>query len=82
MKKNRDLTFDAHLNIIADAMATKQCKSMEKPVTQVQDDHCHLVIQERYITRDTQKWLMQKAGKIPIQHYYRQKYGWTWAVFS
>jgi ribonuclease HI len=81
-KKNRDLTFDAHLNIIADAMATQQRESMEKPVTRVQGDHCQLVIQERYITRDTQKWLLQKAGEVPIQHYYRQKHGWTGAVFS
>jgi hypothetical protein len=82
LKQDRFLTFDAHLNIMADAMATQQRELMTKPVTQVQGDRCLLVIKDRYITRDSQRWLMQKAGEIPIQHYYRKKYGWSWAVFN
>jgi hypothetical protein len=80
--ETKNLTFSANLNIIADALATQQRESMVRPVTHVLGDHCHLVIQDRYITRDTQKWLMQKAGEIPIQHYYREKYGWKWDAFN
>jgi hypothetical protein len=28
------------------------------------------------------KWIMQKASEIPIQNYYREKYGWPRMVFS
>jgi hypothetical protein len=55
---------------------------MQKPVTTVQGNHCHLVIKDRYITRDTKKWLLQKAGEIQIQNYYQKKYGWTYSVFN
>jgi hypothetical protein len=80
--ENKNLPFSANLNIIADALATQQRECMAKPVTKVTGDHCHLVIQDRYITRDSQKWIMQKAGEIPIQHYYWEKYGWKRDVFE
>jgi hypothetical protein len=81
-KETKTITFDAQLNIIADALATQQRDNMQKPVTKVQGDHCHLVIKDRFITRDSQRWLLQKAGEIPIQSYYQKKYGWTSSVFN
>jgi hypothetical protein len=80
-KDNQMLTFDAHMNIIADAMATQQRECMSKPVTRVTSDSCLLVIKGRYITRDTKRWLIQSAGEVPIQSYYQAKYGWTRAIF-
>jgi hypothetical protein len=80
-KENCELTFDAQMNIMADAMATQQRDQMSKPVTRVLGDHCHLVIKERYITRDSKTWLLQKSGEIPIQNYYQEKYGWSYPVF-
>jgi ribonuclease HI len=81
-KSNKLLSYDAHLNIIADALASQQREQMQKPVTKVTGDHCHLIIKDRYITRDSKKWLLQKAGEIPIQHYYKTKYGWSRSVFD
>jgi hypothetical protein len=69
-KDNRLLPFDAQLNIMADAMATQQREQMNRPVMTVTGDHCHLVIKDKYITRDSKKWLTQTAGAVPIQHYY------------
>jgi ribonuclease HI/enamine deaminase RidA (YjgF/YER057c/UK114 family) len=81
-KDSRFLNFDAQLNIMADAMATQQRAQMNKPATRVSGDHCHLVIKGKYITRDSKKWLLQKAGEAPIQNYYREKYGWPQSVFD
>jgi enamine deaminase RidA (YjgF/YER057c/UK114 family) len=81
-KEMSALSFDAQLNIMADAMATQQRDRMSKPITRVTGDHCHLVIKDRYITRDSKTWLIRKSGEIPIQHYYREKYGWSISVFS
>jgi hypothetical protein len=55
---------------------------MSKPITQVQSKHCMLVIKDRYITRDSKRWLIQKAGEVPIQYYYKEKYGWSRSVFN
>jgi lipopolysaccharide export system protein LptC len=81
-QNNKILTFDAQLNIIADALASQQREHMQKPVTKVSGNHCHLTIKDKYITRDSKKWLLQKAGEIPIQHYYQKKYGWSHSVFE
>jgi hypothetical protein len=79
---SKTLKFDAQLNVLADALATQQRESMSKPVIKVQSDYCLLVLKDRYIIRDTKKWLMEKAGEIPIQNYYRKKYGWSWSTFN
>jgi ribonuclease HI len=81
-KDNSKLTFDAQMNIMADAMATQQRDQMSKPVTRVTGNHCHLIIKDRYITRDSKTWLLQKSGEIPIQKYYQDKYGWPHSVFN
>jgi hypothetical protein len=81
-KEKDRLNFDAHMNIMADALATQQRDSMSKPVTQVQSKHCMLVIKDRYITRDSKRWITQKAGEVPIQYYYKEKYGWSKLVFN
>jgi hypothetical protein len=41
-----------------------------------------LQIADVCITRDSQKWLLHSAGKIPIQNYYREKFGWNISTFS
>jgi hypothetical protein len=33
------------------------------------------------ITRDSQKWLLNLAGQIPIQQFYKNKYGWSESTF-
>jgi hypothetical protein len=76
------LNFDAHMNIMADALATQQRDSMSKPITKVRSKHCMLVIKDRYITRNSKRWLTQKAGEVPIHHYYKEKYGWSQPVFN
>jgi hypothetical protein len=76
------LTFDAQMNIMADAMATQQRDQMSKPITRILGDHVHLVIKDRYITRDSKMWLLQTSGEIPIQNYYKEKYRWTISVFN
>jgi hypothetical protein len=41
-----------------------------------------LQINNIVITRDSQRWLLHLAGKIPLQAYYNKKWGWTDRIFD
>jgi hypothetical protein len=77
-----ELPFEAQLNVIADAQATLQHDLMDAPLTEVRGLQPSLVIGKIPITRDSQKWILQKAGKVPIRQYYGNKYGWQHDTFS
>jgi hypothetical protein len=76
------LSYPAQLNIMADALATQQRITMTKPEIQVSHRHIHLKINDIFITRDSQRWLMETSGRIPIQKYYQDKYGWKKSTFD
>jgi hypothetical protein len=67
---------------MADSLATQQRGTMARPATQVTTNHSHLQIGDMFVTRDSQRWLMETAGKIPIQKYYQDKYGWSRSTFD
>jgi hypothetical protein len=77
-----ELTFKAQLNVIADAQATQQHDLMDAPLTEVRGLQPTLILGEIPITRDSQKWILQKAGEIPISHYYKEKHGWDHNTFQ
>jgi hypothetical protein len=80
---NEQLSFDAHLNIFADKEATMQRQTMQKPESTVQKlGVAQLRINEIDITRDSQRWLLHTAGKIPIEQYYRERHGWSKETFN
>jgi hypothetical protein len=81
-KETDVLPFDAQLNVLADAQATLQHDLMDAPMTKVRGLQPTLQIGDRCITRDSQKWLLQKAGEIPIAHQYNEKYGWNHNTFQ
>jgi hypothetical protein len=75
---NDKLTFPATLNIVADKQATLQRNVMETPVEEVQTMlHAQIRIKNIAVTRDSQRWILNSAGQIPIENYYNEKYGWT-----
>jgi hypothetical protein len=76
------LAFKAQLNILADALATHQREEMSRPILNASTNFCRLVINNKFITRDTKKQIIQEAGKIPIQNYYHGKYGWSASTFE
>jgi hypothetical protein len=76
------ISFPARLNIMADALAKQQRCTMNKPEIKVSTNHVHLKIGDIFITRDSQRWLMETSGKIPIQKYYQDKYGWKKQTFD
>jgi hypothetical protein len=81
-KNPDDLPFPAVLNIMADQQATRQRNIMTKPASEVQNiAAAQLRIQEMCITWDSQKWLLQTAGRIPVQNFYSDKYGWSETTF-
>jgi hypothetical protein len=81
-KNPEDLPFPAVLNIMADQQATRQKSLMTKPATEVQNiSTAQLRIQGMCITRESQKWLLHTAGRIPIQNFYNDKYGWSETTF-
>jgi hypothetical protein len=67
---------------MADALATQQREQMDKPVINVVSDSCLLKIQDKFITRDSQKWIMQHSGEVQIKDYYKKKYGWSTSTFQ
>jgi hypothetical protein len=79
---NTNISFPAQLNIMADSLATQQRGTMARPTTQVTTNHSHLQIGDMFVTRDSQRWLMETAGKTPIQKYYQDKYGWSRSTFD
>jgi hypothetical protein len=78
-----DLPFPAVINIMADQQATRQRSLMDKPDKTVQNLlTAQLRINNMCITRDSEKWLLHSAGKIPLQHFYREKFGWSDSTFN
>jgi hypothetical protein len=56
---------------------------MAKPELEVQNiATVQLHIRDMFITRDSQKWLLHFAGRIPIQQFFNDKYGWSESTFS
>jgi hypothetical protein len=81
--KSENLSFEAHLNILADKEATRQRENMDSPETEVLNiGIAQLKIDTMAITRDSQRWLMQTAGKLPIEQYYKQRHGWSQTIFN
>jgi hypothetical protein len=70
------------MNGMADELATQQREAMKGPKLEVDGNFCHIVIKDRCITRESQKWLLEMFGKVPIQKYYYDKYKWTQATFD
>jgi hypothetical protein len=82
-KDTLELPFPAILNVMADQQATRQRNLMTKPASMVQNlATAQLQINTICITRDSQKWLLYSAGKVPIQKFYSNKYGWTEMTFN
>jgi hypothetical protein len=81
-RKSSKLSYDAQLNCMADELARQQNQTMTQPYTQRFPEFIHLKINDTIVTRDSKKWLREKASQIPIQHYYAEKYGWSTQVFN
>jgi ribonuclease HI len=81
--KNRDnrLSFEAQINIIADEMATRQRQLMTKPFLHAKKLGCTLSLDSVMITRDSQKWLIDSASRIPMMDYFHKKLKWTAKIF-
>jgi hypothetical protein len=77
------LNFEAQLNIMADQEATRQRNIMSGPAEEVRNIAiAQLRIGGVAITRDSQRWILQSAGKIPIQQYYQERHRWTTDTFN
>jgi hypothetical protein len=77
------LSFQAQLNVMADAEATRQRNVMDEPEQQVTRlMTAQLQIGPIDITRDSQQWLLNSAGCIPLQEYYYQSWGWSATTFN
>jgi hypothetical protein len=77
------LSFQAQLNVMADEEATRQRNAMDEPESRVTRLlTAQLQIGMKDITRDSQQWLLHSAGRIPLQEYYYQKWGWSTKTFN
>jgi hypothetical protein len=72
----------AQLNNIADKLASEQREIMHKPAIEVQGNFCYLKIDDKYITKDTKKWILEAATKVPVQQFYKDKYHWAHDTFE
>jgi hypothetical protein len=75
-------SFPESLNEIVDGLARNQLGLMMRPHTEVQSPLCILKINKVYITRDTQKSILEAASKAPIQQYLRDKFEWSSITFD
>jgi hypothetical protein len=80
--RNQSPDLIVQMNEMADELATQQRAAMSTPKIAVDGDFCQIVINDSYITRESQKWLMDTSGKIPIQKYYYDNYKWSQATFD
>jgi hypothetical protein len=77
------INFEAQMNILADHEATCQKNKMTGPADDVRNIAiAQLRIGGVAITRDSQQWILQAAGKIPIQQYYWERHGWNDDTFN
>jgi hypothetical protein len=77
------LLFQAQLNVMADAEATRQRNAMDEPESRVTRLlTAQLQIGSIDITHDSQQWLLHSAGCIPLQEYYYQRWGWSSKTFN
>jgi hypothetical protein len=81
-KTKEKLSFPARLNVRADELAQNQRARMREPATKVTTEFHHLIIGKQYFTRDSQRWLIDAASRIPIRQYYHDKYGWSTTTFN
>jgi hypothetical protein len=82
VKTDKPLSLQAQLNIMADELATRQQEKMTAPRMQVTTPFKHLIIDGVNITRNSQKWLLDTASRIPIQQYYYDKHKWNSETFQ
>jgi hypothetical protein len=75
------LPFPAQLNVMADAQATTHHDTMSAPLLLTETLQPTLILGNIPITRDSQRWIIRKAGEVPIQEYYKEKYGWDAKTF-
>jgi hypothetical protein len=80
-RSDKPISFTAELNVMADTLASQQRQTMRSPVMVVTTEQHLLKIGDMYITREAQRWILDKASCIPIQQYYLDKFGWTKATF-
>jgi hypothetical protein len=79
----QQLSFPGQLNTIADEQASHQQLLMDKPDTDVINlAQAQLRIGNIAVTRDSQRTILQAAGRIPLQEYYQTKLDWTRKVFD
>jgi hypothetical protein len=78
-----NLSFSAQLNTMADEQASHHREMMEEPAVEVANlMQVQLRIGHMAITRDSQRYLLHTAGKIPLLEYYHNKWGWSQATFE
>jgi hypothetical protein len=79
----QQLPFSAQLNTLADELASHQRLLMENPDTDVINlAQAQLRIDDIAVTRDSQRTILQAAGRIPLQEYYQSKLAWSGRVFD
>jgi hypothetical protein len=81
-RKPGKMNFDAKLNCMADELAQRQNNSMTAPLNHDYPHYCHLSLNEVIVTRDSQKWLREASGAIPVQQYYHDKFQWSKTTFE
>jgi hypothetical protein len=81
-KSNRQPSRQEQLNSIADSLAAQQGEKNLGPITDIPSSFCQLKINDMFITKDSHKWLMEAATKIPVKKFYSDKYGWSQDTFD
>jgi hypothetical protein len=79
-KSFQELSLPVQMNTLADQLATEQPDHSTR-LPEIYVPFCYLTIKGVHITRDSKQQLMEEASRIPIQQYYKEKYGWKSSTF-
>jgi hypothetical protein len=81
-ENQKGLSLDAMLNIMADELANNQQSEMKQACSKVTTDGVHIQIDDRTITKDHQRSIMEASSSVPIWQYYKEKYDWHNSTFD
>jgi hypothetical protein len=79
-KNFKELSLPVQMNTMADQLAKEQLNLGTRP-PDLYVPFSYLKINGIHITKDSKQQLLEEASKIPIQQYYKEKFGWNTATF-
>jgi hypothetical protein len=80
--KENSKSFPSRIHNIADELAKDFRGTMKAPQHHVTNNFCLLRVNDRFVTRDMQRIILETASEIPISQFLQDKYEWKTGTFE